>query len=528
MALQGAVNISSASSQTLTSSYSIYVYSGSGSATWTLPAISGNSGEILILWNRGSGTVTITRTGSDQIDNQGGLLTSVTLPPNGSLELLNDGAYWLVMTASSQVPTFDNSAQGTNFLAVTGGLTSGTATTWTHTVGAGNPYGIICLYSIDTATTPDNTSAVVTFGGVALAQLGFVLNGSLGGMWLFGGANIPSGSQTASVKLTRSGAGFSFVPMSFTYSNVATPGAFWSNQGSNQTMWVTLPRTSSLPARGWLGLSTTNGSGTAMPLYASTGLLRQHFDNHTQMTAWGFDTGLAGSDPATLAAGTNGNIFTAAGLELFGQLPAGPFLHTVGNGLVMNGAFGGTANSFTHLSRAGTYALVAVWYRPNTGTSLGGVSFGGTAMTQLASVYLNNDATGAHGQLFIYGLANVSGGPQTVALTYTGGLPTWVVANSATYYQVSNVGAAATTYGTGTALSQGPIAATPGQIIFQCFASYDNVALAETGSETNLYEAAIASYQGSVSINQFPSATHTFAATSAGANPWAGAAVVLS
>lgn len=531
MALQGTPNISSATTLTLTAAASIYVYNGAAAATWTLPAVSGNSGEILILYNRGSGSVTVQRAGSDQIDNQGGLVNSVPLSPNTSLELLNDGTYWLAMSSSSApLPVFDNSAQGASSQSTN--ISSGVATTWTQTVGAGNPYGLVCLYANDSSTTPANTTAVITFGGVSLAQLGYVFNANLGYMWLFGAPNIPSGSQTVNVTLTRTGASFAYIPMSYTYFNVAATGSFWSNQGSGNGMWVTTPRTTALPTRSWCGLETTSNVGaSAVTLITSSGNQRRHYDAQfaSTVTAWGFDTGIAGSDPSTYAiAVNNGSSFTAASLELFGQLPAGPYIHTLGTGLLMNAAFGQSGNTFTHVAAAGTYALVCVWYRKNTGTSLGGVSFGGTAMTQLASVYMNNDTTGANGQLFIYGLANVSGGSKTVTLTYTGGTPSFVLANSATYYQVSNVGTAATVFGNGTALSQGPISASPSQVIFQCFGSADGATITETGSEATLYSAAISNnLPGALNINHFPSGSHTFTGTT-NTNPWAGIALVLS
>lgn len=97
-----ALTTSAAGTLTLSSSDTTYVYTGSSTATWTLPAISGDTGTILNLYNRGSGNVTVQCAGSDDLyDGANGSVTSVTMAAGNSLQLYDDGSYWLVVVPSS-------------------------------------------------------------------------------------------------------------------------------------------------------------------------------------------------------------------------------------------------------------------------------------------------------------------------------------------------------------------------------------------------------------------------------------------
>jgi hypothetical protein len=91
--LIGTPVVNSASSLTLTNSDSMYVFTGSSATTWTLPAVSGNTGVFLILENRGSAAITVAPAGSDHIWFLSSL-TSFTIAAGGSLYLMNDGIYW--------------------------------------------------------------------------------------------------------------------------------------------------------------------------------------------------------------------------------------------------------------------------------------------------------------------------------------------------------------------------------------------------------------------------------------------------
>jgi hypothetical protein len=97
-----AVTTSSASSLTLATSNDAYVFTGTAAATWTLPAVSGNTGVNFYLYNRGSARVTVHGAGSDDLYNRATVM-SIYLEPGTAATLLNDGTYWLVRR-NTQVP----------------------------------------------------------------------------------------------------------------------------------------------------------------------------------------------------------------------------------------------------------------------------------------------------------------------------------------------------------------------------------------------------------------------------------------
>lgn len=72
-----------------------YVFTGTTS-TWTLPAISGNTGIKYWIKNRGSGNLTLQRAGSDNLYDTT-TQTSITISAGQSAYIYNDGTYWLVL-----------------------------------------------------------------------------------------------------------------------------------------------------------------------------------------------------------------------------------------------------------------------------------------------------------------------------------------------------------------------------------------------------------------------------------------------
>jgi hypothetical protein len=262
--LQGIPSISSASTLTLTDAASIYVHNGTGS-TWTLPAISGNIGEILVFYNRGTGPVTVQRAGTDQIDNQGALVNSVVLPRNGSQQYVNDGTYWLLINAGTPLPVYDQSAVS----AYKSNLASGTAFTWTQTVATGNPYGVIIVDGFEDGTMDFGATPVVSLGGVSLSSLGHVYanNVATGAfLWVFGAPNIPSGTQTASVQLTQAGKTFYGYAASATYLNVTAVAPLFTAYGSSGPLPTTTVSTPTLNPNvmvtAWAGRTITNQTFT--------------------------------------------------------------------------------------------------------------------------------------------------------------------------------------------------------------------------------------------------------------------------
>jgi hypothetical protein len=89
------ISTSSATSLTL-STTETYVFTGSSATTWTLPAISGDTGRRYFIKNRGTANITLQRAGSDQLYNTSAV-NSITILPGGSFIVQNDGTVWIVM-----------------------------------------------------------------------------------------------------------------------------------------------------------------------------------------------------------------------------------------------------------------------------------------------------------------------------------------------------------------------------------------------------------------------------------------------
>lgn len=88
-----AVTTSAAATLTLTAASQVFVFTGT-TTTWTLPAVSTSSGQFFILENRGSGNITLVPAGTDHIYHRAAV-TSVTIAPGSSYEVICDGTYWL-------------------------------------------------------------------------------------------------------------------------------------------------------------------------------------------------------------------------------------------------------------------------------------------------------------------------------------------------------------------------------------------------------------------------------------------------
>lgn len=71
------------------------VFTGSSAATWTLPAVADNAGQVRIIGNRGTANLSVTTTPATTIwTNQAG--ATIVIPPNSSRTLVSDGTYWYV------------------------------------------------------------------------------------------------------------------------------------------------------------------------------------------------------------------------------------------------------------------------------------------------------------------------------------------------------------------------------------------------------------------------------------------------
>lgn len=115
------------------------IYTGTGGHSFVLPAISGNAGAEFLFKNRGSGSVTVARAGSDEIytTTTG---TSFDLIPGQSVRVVNDGTYWTASgptvvasgtvvlvsgTASVVNPAITTSSSVVPTLRVVGGTVAG-------------------------------------------------------------------------------------------------------------------------------------------------------------------------------------------------------------------------------------------------------------------------------------------------------------------------------------------------------------------------------------------------------------------
>lgn len=128
------VSPSSASSLTLTTTNTTYVFTGSSAATWTLPAVSGNTGEPLTLTNRGTATVSVIPAGADHIWHNASV-TSITLGPGNSHQFINDGSFWVTTSAASLTDSelqIENASDPTKIAVFSAaGITTGTVRTIT-------------------------------------------------------------------------------------------------------------------------------------------------------------------------------------------------------------------------------------------------------------------------------------------------------------------------------------------------------------------------------------------------------------
>lgn len=82
---------------TLDRNYRLCVFNGSSPITWTLPVVSGNVGVFMTIKNRGTGTLTVQRQGSDQIWNTSAGTSTTVASDGGVLRVACDGVYWVVV-----------------------------------------------------------------------------------------------------------------------------------------------------------------------------------------------------------------------------------------------------------------------------------------------------------------------------------------------------------------------------------------------------------------------------------------------
>lgn len=89
-------SVVSGTTQTLDTTATVWIFSGSSAATWTLPALSGNTDLFYFIKNRGSATITLTRAGSDNLYTTASV-TSLVINPGEAYEISNDGSFWNIL-----------------------------------------------------------------------------------------------------------------------------------------------------------------------------------------------------------------------------------------------------------------------------------------------------------------------------------------------------------------------------------------------------------------------------------------------
>lgn len=178
------VSTSSATSLTLSTANQAYAYTGSSTATWTLPAVSGNTGVYFQLYNRGTATVTVQRAGSDNLYSLGASTTSIALVPGGSVELFDDGTYWLVLPEST-----------INSYSTTIGDGSTTAITVTHNLGTANV--VVGVYNTSTGAVVNPDIVIGSINTVTLTFATAPTSGQYTAIVLAGAGSIAVPSVTS-------------------------------------------------------------------------------------------------------------------------------------------------------------------------------------------------------------------------------------------------------------------------------------------------------------------------------------------
>jgi hypothetical protein len=169
-----------------------------------------------------------------------------------------------------------------------------------------------------------------------------------------------------------------------------------------------------------------------------------------------------------------------------------------------------TSGSWSHTATAGAYAI-ALFLSSQTASS---VTYGGSAMTSLGSI------TDAGATTYMYGLSNVAGGAQTVAVTISAAGQ--LIGNSLSYTGVTTVGTPVTVIGSSASASQA-MTCTTNQILVHAFGG--QFLFTSPSGGTTRYNGGTAGWEAL--LIQDATANATFAASLTSGN-WAGIGALLS
>lgn len=91
------VTVNSGTTLTLsTTSTAVYIFSGTSAATWTLPALTGNTNKIYFIKSRGTALLTLVPAGADNLYTTSSV-TSLVINPGESYIVVNDSSFWLIL-----------------------------------------------------------------------------------------------------------------------------------------------------------------------------------------------------------------------------------------------------------------------------------------------------------------------------------------------------------------------------------------------------------------------------------------------
>lgn len=187
--------------------------------------------------------------------------------------------------------------------------------------------------------------------------------------------------------------------------------------------------------------------------------------------------------------------------------------------------------SWSHTATAGAYVVVSAFAQLNLSGSVSSitVTYGGVTMTSLGSVSPNNTANS--GLLQMFGLANVSGGTQTVTVTatFSGTINNSLAGDSVSYLNTGLASTVTTSYGSSTSPSVTATGVTGGIVVNAiCGTSLSSAATLSGYTKTQRFlYSSNATYSGNIVIGDSSTVgSVTFAAT-VSAGYTAGIAVVL-
>lgn len=81
---------------TLSRLASVWPFTGTSAAVWTLPAIGLNKGIEYVINNRGTAAITLAPNGADTFTAGAVAVTSPVIPPGRTVKVINDGTTWIV------------------------------------------------------------------------------------------------------------------------------------------------------------------------------------------------------------------------------------------------------------------------------------------------------------------------------------------------------------------------------------------------------------------------------------------------